>query len=404
LREHNLRLYFTGQVISQVGTWMQLLALPWLVLHLTHSGAAVGIVTGIQFAPILIGGAWSGVLIDRLDKRRVLFVTTTLAGLVALALSAVVFVRVDSIGLITVLAFLGGAVNAVDNPARRALVPELVEPGDVTNAVALNNAVFTSARVVGPAIAGVLIATVGIGWCFLLNAVSFLAVLVALEAMRPGEFHPAPRITKAKGQLREGLRYAWSTPIVRLALLMTAVIGTLSFNYQVVLPLLAKESFHASAGQFGIMYAVTGVGSLVGALIAAHRGRVSGRVMGFSAILFGVAMTGAAIAPTLTVECIVLVPMGAAGMMFFSMASGACQDVENVVMRGRVTALFSVAFIGSTPIGSPIVGAVAQVLGPRYGLAIGAAAALATGVAALSALRRARTAVSRSDAAVPLVA
>ena len=388
LNSRNLRLYFTGLTISQVGSWVQLVSLPWLVLHLTHNGAMLGLTYALQFLPILLLGAWAGVVADRHDKRRILLLTTTLLGLIALVLGVVTLLDAIAMWNILLLALLLGTVAAFDNPTRRSFVPELVEPHEVANAVSLNNAVFTLSRIIGPSIAGILIATVGIGWCFVVNAASFAAVIVALQMMSTAAIHASPPLPRAKGQLRAGIRYAWDAPLVRLAIVMTFVIGVLTFNYQVVLPLLAKRTFHAGPAAYALMFAATGIGSLAGALMSAHRAQASGPLMARAAIAFGATMGLAALAPSLAVEYVVLVPMGMAGMVFFSMANAAVQDGTDPAVRGRVTALFSVAFLGSTPIGSPIVGAISQQFGPRVGLAIGAIAAAATGIAGLLAVRR----------------
>lgn len=388
LSSPNLRLYFGGLAISQVGSWVQLVAMPWLVLELTHDGTMVGLTYAIQFLPILLLGAWGGLVADRYDKRRLLMLTTTLLGACALALGVITLLGVVNVATVLVLALLLGAVAAFDNPVRRAFVPELVDAGEVTNAVSLNNAVFTAARIVGPSIAGILIATVGIGWCFVLNAVTFVAVFVALQRMATDAIHASAPIPRGKGQLRAGIRYAWDEPLVRLAIILTFVVGVLSFNYQVILPLLAQRTFQAGATGYALMFAATGVGSLVGALVSAHRARASGRWMAGSAVAFGGVMALAAAAPTIAFAYVVLVPLGLAGMVFFSMANAAVQERADPEIRGRVTALFSVAFLGSTPIGSPIVGAISQHVGPRAGLALGAVAAVAAGLAGFWALRR----------------
>lgn len=396
MNSRNLRLYFAGLAVSQIGSWVQLVSLPWLVLRLTHSGTALGLTYALQFLPILLLGAWGGVVADRVDKRRLLVLTTTLLGIVALILGIVTLLDAARIWNIALLAVALGVVAAFDNPTRRSFVPELVAPEAITNAVSLNNAVFTSARIIGPSIAGILIATIGIGWCFIANAVSFLAVIAALLLMSTDAIRATAPIPRARGQLRAGIRYAWNEPLVRLAILMTFVVGVLTFNYQVVLPLLAKRTFGAGAGAYSLMFAATGIGSLVGALASAHRARTSGRVISVSALWFGVAMAAAAAAPSLVVEYVLLVPVGTAGMVFFSMANAAVQERADPEIRGRVTALFSVAFLGSTPIGSPIIGALSQMLGARAGLGLGAIAAVATGAAGLAWLRRWSRAGSQS--------
>jgi len=388
LGSRNLRWYFAGLTVSQVGSWIQLVATPWLVLRLTGNGAILGVTYAMQFVPILLLGAFAGVVADRYDKRTLLIVTTTLLGLNALALGVLTLTHVITVWMIIVLSILLGIVAAFDNPIRRSFVPEIVEPDQLTNAVSLNNAVFTMARIVGPSIAGICIATVGIGWCFILNAVSFVAVVVALQVMHVDQLHGHGPIAKAKGQLRDGFVYAWRDKMIRLATLSIFVVGVLSFNYQVVLPLMAKREFHTGAGGYALMFAATGVGSLVGALFSAHRSRASGRLMVNSVVAFGVAMGLAAVAPTLWLEYLALIPMGMLGMVFFSMANATVQERAVPEIRGRITALFSVAFLGSTPIGSPIIGAVAQSLGARVGFAIGAVAALVTGLVCLAVLHR----------------
>jgi MFS family permease len=388
LHSRNLRWYFGGLTVSQVGSWVQLVATPWLVLHLTGNGAILGITYAVQFVPILLLGAFAGVVADRYDKRRLLIITTTLLGLNASALGILTLLHVITVGMIIVLSILLGVVAAFDNQIRRSFVPELVEPDELTNAVSLNNAVFTMARIVGPSIAGVCIATIGIGWCFIVNAVSFAAVIIALQVMRIDQLHGAGPLARAKGQVRDGFAYAWRDRMIRLSILSIFVIGVLSFNYQVVLPLLAKRTFHTGPSGYALMFAATGVGSLAGALFSAHRAEASGRLMVRSAIAFGVAMGLATVAPTIGLEYLALVPMGMLGMLFFSMANATVQERAVPEIRGRITALFSVAFLGSTPIGSPIVGAVSQSLGPRVGLGIGAVAALVTGLVSLVVLRR----------------
>lgn len=382
----NLRLYFAGGFVSQVGSWIQLVSLPWLVLHLTHSGALLGATYALQYLPVLVLGAWAGVVADRHDKRIILLITTTGLGVLALIMGVLTLLDVIAMWNIVIIALLLGVFAAFDTPTRRAFVPELVQPEEIANAIGLSNAVLTSARIIGPSIAGILIATVGIGWCFMVNAASFAAVIVVLLMMKTDQIRAAAPLARAKGQLRAGISYAWNEPLVRLAIIMTFVIGVLAFNYQVVLPLLAKRTFHEGAAAYAMMFAATGFGSVIGALFSAHKARASGRMMCMSAIAFGVLMGFAALAPTLTIEYVILVPMGACSMIFFSMAAAAVQEGADAAMLGRVTALFSVAFVGSTPIGSPIVGAIAQQFGARAGLALGAISAVLVGVVGLIAV------------------
>jgi MFS family permease len=388
----NYRLYFAGQLVSTTGTWMQSIAQAWLVLQLTGSGVALGVTVALQFTPVLLAGAWGGLVADRVDKRRLLIGTQAAAGLLALTLGAVTALGVVQLWMIYVLALGLGAVNALDNPARRAFVAEMVGDEHISNAVSLSSAMFMAARVIGPAIAGLVIATAGVSWCFLANGLSYGVAIVVFALLRRDEFFAVEPVPRRKGQLREGLRYAWSNPALRLPLVLTAVIGTLAFNFQIVLPLLAKQTFDGDAGTFGALYALMSIGSVIGALVTAHEAQATRRYLLGAALAYGVLLIGAAAAPTLAVEMIVLVPVGAAGIAFTAMANGVLQTECAPEMRGRVAALFTVAFLGSTPIGGPIIGWVSEQLGPRAGLAVGGVATLAAAVVAIAAVRRHREA------------
>ena len=322
----------------------------------------------LQFTPVLLVGAWGGLVADRVDKRRLLVGTQAAAGLLALVLGSVTALGVVQLWMIYVLALGLGAVNALDNPARRAFVVEMVGAEHVSNAVSLSSAMFMAARVIGPAIAGLVIAGFGVSWCFFANGVSYSAAVIAFLAMRENEFFSVEPVPRRKGQLREGLRYAWSTPALRLPLVLTAVIGTLAFNFQVVLPLLAKQTFSGDADTLGVLYASMSIGSVIGALISAHEAQATRRFVLAAALAFGAALVAAALAPTFAVELLVLVPVGAAGIAFTAMANGVLQTETAPEMRGRVAALFTVAFLGSTPIGGPIIGWVSQQLGPPIGV------------------------------------
>ena len=386
----NYRLYFAGQLISTTGTWMQSIAQAWLVLQITGSGVALGVTVALQFLPVLLVGAWGGLVADRVDKRRLLVGTQAAAGLLALVLGTVTALGVVQLWMIYVLALGLGAVNALDNPARRAFVVEMVGAEHVSNAVSLSSAMFMAARVIGPAIAGLVIAGFGVSWCFFANGVSYSAAVIAFLAMRENEFFSVEPVPKRRGQLREGLRYAWSTPTLRLVLVLTAVIGTLAFNFQVVLPLLAKQTFSGGADTLGVLYASMSIGSVIGALVSAHEARATRRFVLGAALAFGAALVAAALAPTFALELLVLVPVGAAGIAFTAMANGVLQTETAPEMRRRVAALFTVAFLGSTPIGGPIIGLVSQQLGPRAGLWVGAVATLAVTVVAIAGIRRHR--------------
>jgi MFS family permease len=388
LRVRNYRLYFTGQIISVSGTWMQSVAQAWLVLKLTGSGVALGFTTALQFTPMLLLGAWGGLMADRFDKRKLLIGTQVGAGILALFLGILTASGVIRLWMVFAFAVAFGVVTMLDNPARQAFVVEMVGPDELTNAVGLNSATFNAARIVGPAIAGVLIATVGIAPCFLINAVSYIAVIVALGAMRSSELHRGEPLPRKKGQLREGFQYVWSTPALRGPLLLMAVVGTLAFNFQVILPLVAKYTFHGDAGTYGAISSLMGAGTLVGALVAAAGRRSTPRFLAAAAVVFGVLILVAAGAPTLALEMVAVVPMGFASMTFVVTANSTLQLNSSREMRGRVMALYAVVFLGSTPIGGPIVGWVSQHYGARAALALGGVATLVAGLVSLIGLRR----------------
>jgi MFS family permease len=379
----NYRLYFTGQIISLSGTWMQSVAQAWLVLKLTGSGVDLGVVTALQFLPILVGGPWGGVIADRVDKRRLITGTQTAAAVLALALGVLTVANVVQLWMVYLIAFLLGCVTMVDNPTRQSFVMEMVGREDVPNAVSLNSVVVNAARIVGPALAGLLIATVGIGICFLLNAVSYIAVIAAFVAMRPSELLRTDPLPRSKGQLRAGLRYVWSHAELRTPLLLMAVVGTLAYNFSVVFPLLVKESFHSGAGTYGVLYSVMGAGAVIGGLVVATRGRATRGLLAGSTVSFGAVLLAAAAVPHLAIEIAVMLPVGAASTAFIATSNALLQLGATPDMRGRVMALFSVVFLGSTPIGGPIVGWIAQVAGPRVALGVGAVATLATGLVAV---------------------
>jgi MFS family permease len=382
LTVRNYRLYFIGQVISVSGSWMQRVAQSWLVLHLTGSGVALGVVSALQFLPMLVLGAWGGVIADRVDKRRVLMLTQAVMGFLALALGVVTLTGSVRLWMVYLLALLLGLVTAMDNPARQSFVMEMVGRRQVTNAVSLNSAVFTGARVVGPAIAGIVIALVGTGWCFVINAASFGAVVLALVAMDPSRLERVQATARRRGLVMEGLRFVWSRPDIRLPLAVLAVVGTLALNWTVILPLLARNTFHGDAGTYGLLFAMLGLGSLGGALFTASRREPSGRLLLGALAAFGVLMLGAALAPTLPLELAALILTGMAALVFQTTANSLIQLRSEPALRGRVMSLYAVLFIGTTPIGAPIVGWAAQQAGPRAALVLGAAAILVTATVA----------------------
>jgi MFS family permease len=390
LAVRNYRLYFFGMLVSASGTWMQSVAQGWLVLKITGSGTAVGLVTAMQFVPMLIGGAWGGVIADRFDKRRTLIVSQLALALSATALAAVTLSGVVTLWMVFAAAFLTGCATMIDNPTRQAFVIELVGPDRVANAVALNSAMFNAARIVGPALGGLLILVGGTGTCFAYNAISYLAVVVGLMLMHTDELRRSAPIARAKGQVRAGFRYVLNTPALRRPLLLVAVIGTFSLNFTVLMPLLARFTFHAGPGTLGLLTSAMGLGSLVGALAAAARSKPSPTLLVAAGFALGVFMLGVAVAPTLLIAIPMLALAGAATITFLATANSLLQIASSMEMRGRVMALYALVFLGSTPIGGPIVGAAAQRFGPRAGFGIGAAAAFVGAVGAASGLLRAR--------------
>ena len=384
LRTPNYHLYFFGQIVSLTGTWMQSVAQAWLVLRLTGSGLALGTTAALQFAPILVAGPWGGVIADRVDKRRLIIWTQSAAGTLALVLGLLTLENVVRLWMVYVLALLLGLVNLVDMPVRQSFVFEMVGPSDLANAVSLNSVVVNGARVVGPAVAGLLIASVGLTPCFLINAASYLAVIAGLLAMDTTLLNRATRVARGPGQLRAGLRYAWSRTELRTPLLMMAVVGTLAYNFSVVLPLLAETTFGGGARAYGGMFSVMGAGAVLGGLVFAARARPTRLLLASAAVAFGLAIGLAAAAPNLALATLAMLPIGAASTAFIATSNSLLQLNASSEMRGRVMALFSLVFLGSTPIGGPLVGWIAERFGPRDALGLAAAATLLTGIFGLA--------------------
>ena len=397
----NYRRYFAGQVVSLAGNWMQIVAETWLVLKLTNNGALVGLAAALQFLPMLVAGAWGGLLADRVPKRRLLMTTQALMALPALALFALVTTHSVEVWQVLALIFVRGAINAVDNPARQSFVVEMVGPDRVVNAVSLNSVIVHTARIAGPAAAGAVIAVAGVGPCFLVNAFSFIAMLIALRGMDPRALQAGAPAQRAPGQLRAAVRYVRATPALRVPLLMMAVVGTLSFNFQVLLPLVARFTWHGTAATYAALTSAMAAGSVLGALASGARGRVSPALLAGSSLAFGALTLLAAGAPAFAVQIAVLVPLGAASVTFAAGVNSTLQLSADPAMRGRVMALYSVVFLGSTPIGAPLVGWIAETAGPRVGLSVGGLAALLTGAFAYAALRRAPAPAGSPAAAAP---
>jgi MFS family permease len=390
LRLHNYRLWFIGQTISQSGSWMQSLAQSWLVYQLTGSALDLGITAGLQFAPVLVFGTIGGLVAGRVNKRIALLVTQSAFLLQSAVLSVLLFTGVARLWMVWVLAAIYGLINVVDNPTRQIFVMEMVGREDLANAVALNSVIVNASRIAGPAVAGVLILAVGLAWTFAVNAATFVAVIAALLAMRSAELYRSAPVKRARGQIRAGLRYAWGTWELRVPLLMMAVVGTLSYNFSVIMPLLAGKVFHHGAGTLSALTVAMGVGALGGGLFTAARRRPGYRLLVIVALVFGLCTIAVALAPTLIVALAVLVPMGAASVSFIATGNSLLQLHSTGAMRGRVMGLWAIVFLGSTPIGGPLTGFLAAHLGTRATLAIGGGAAvLAAGGAALV-LRRIR--------------
>jgi MFS family permease len=388
LRQRNYRLFFFGQLVSIAGTWMQTVAQSFVVLDLTHSGTQLGLTTAARFLPMFVFGPLGGVFADRMDRRRVLYVTQALSGLLAGVFAVTVGTHSIRLWIVYLLALALGFVNVFDNPARQSFISEMVSTGDLPNAVTLNSVAANMARVFGAALGGVIAAAIGLALCFTVNAFSFGAVLVSLAAMRSSELFPAERVSRQKKQVRQGLRYVRNTPELLIPLLMIAVVGTLAWEFQVSLPLMASEVFHGGAGSYGVMASVMGGGAVIGGLISAARARPRARALCLAAIGWGIAILAAAVAPSFALELAALVFVGYGSITFNSLAKTTLQLAAKPEMRGRVMALWALAWMGSTPIGGPIVGWTGQAIGARWALVIGGVATLACGVLALPALTR----------------
>lgn len=386
-RVRNFRLFFMGQGISQIGNWLTLIAQTLLVLDLTGDGVAVGLLVACQFAPVLILGAWAGLVADRSDKRRLLFIVQVGAMAQSFVLAGLAFMDEPPLAAIYVVAAFGGLCMAFDNPARRAFVVEMVPEDMVHNAVSLNSAMMTSSRVIGPALGGLLITTVGYGWAFALDGFSYIAVLVGLWLMRTEDLRPSTPAPRGKGQVREGLRYVRRTPVLFVPLVMMLFVGTLAFNFQVTLPLLVTRTFDRSKVAFTVLFSVISLGSLVGALWTARRRTIGVADVIRASLGFGLALLALAMAPTVAWAFPLGFVLGMTSIGFLTASTAIVQTEAAPEMRGRVLALQAMVFLGSTPIGGPIVGAIAEYVGPRWAVAVGGLAALGAAAWGTLALR-----------------
>lgn len=389
LKIRNYRLYFIGQGLSHGGNWMQIVGVSWLVLQLTGSGVALGSVLAFRFMPMLFGGPFAGIVVDRFEKRRILYVTQTSFALLALALSALVYTDTIQIWMLFIFAIIYGCVDVIDNPTRQTFVHEMVGRDNIRNAVALNSTEANLARAIGPLVAGSLIATVGIAFCFAANAVSFGAVLFVISRMRQGEFHHEEKAHKPVGHVSGIISYVASVPLIRDILLIMAAIGTLSYEFQVSLPLLAQSTFHGTAADYAALLSAMGMGSVAGGLFAASRRRIAVREFVVAALLFGISICVTALMPTLSLAIIGMIFVGFFSINLTSLGNTMIQLESLPHMRGRVMSLWSMAIFGSTLVGGPVIGLIGEFANARWALAAGGITAIiAAGYAAFSMLKK----------------
>jgi len=385
LRNPNYRLWAGGAIVSNVGTWMQRTAQDWIVLtQLTdHNATAVGIVMGLQFGPQLLMLPFSGFAADHLDRRKLLLATQAGMGLLALGLGLLTVTGLVRLWEVYIFAFLLGCVAAFDSPARQTFVSELVGEADLSNAVALNSTSFNAARMIGPAVAGVLIAGIGTGWVFLINAASFAAVIGSLCLLRVDQLHRGAKPIRTKGSLAEGFRYVWKRPDLKAILLMLLFIGTFGLNFPIFISTMSVSAFHAGASEYGLLTSTMAVGSVIGALLAARRGQAHVALLFVVAAVFGLGLALAAVMPNYWLFGLALIIVGVSAQTFTTTLISTVQMTTEPAMRGRVMAIVLAIAMGGTPIGAPIVGRIADVFGPRWGIAVGAVAGFAAAIVGL---------------------
>jgi MFS family permease len=401
LRQPNYRRFFAGHAVSVIGTWMQRVAQDWLVLSLTGSGVALGVSTALQFGPMLALGLWGGTVVDRVDRRRLIIATQSVQAALAATLGILALTGAVRLWMVYALALVLGLVTVLDSPARQAFVGEMVEPADYVNAQALNSTVHNAGRLVGPAIAGILIATSGVGLAFVVNAVSFVAVLIGLVRMDVGTLRTVRNGGPRKGQAREGLRYVMASPELRAVLLLVGVVALLGQNFRVVLPLLAQDTFHSGAEVYGYLTAALGLGAVLGALFSASKETATSWGLVLSCLAFGVVNLIAAAAPTLTAAYLAMVAIGFVNIVLNTLGRAVLQLGSDQAMHGRVLALHGLVFLGSTPFGGPLLGWICEAYGARAGFVVAGVSALVVGGALLPRLRALRGATAPDEARIP---
>lgn len=379
LKVRNFRNYFIGQALSSVGTGMQMLAQVWLVLDLTHSASALGFVITLQSLPMLVLGPWAGAVADRVDNRRVVVVVSVLAALLAVALGLLVGTGHATLHWIWLLAALLGMVQSFERPAGQALLYELVGPDQLASAIGLNGTLNATTRLLGPATAGAVISTLGMSACFYSNAVSFLAVLVAVSRLRPAEMFPR-RAHGNKVRIRDGFTYAWRIPTLRRGLLAMTLVGMLAYNFAQSVSTMVRFVFRSGPGALGLVQTVSAIGSIIGGLAVGAMAKPTCRRVGLAAVVFGLFIGAACVAPTLWVFALIWIPGGAASGLYLAATQSMLQRAADPEYQGRVMALFSIAWIGTTPVGAPLMGWVIDHWSARVGMGVGAAAALLAGL------------------------
>jgi len=380
LKHRNFRLYFSGQIISNTGNWLTNVALTLLVLKLTHSGLDVGLLAACQYGPILLLSAFGGAVADRSDKRKMLLITQSLEMVQSIGLAIFAFLPHPPIAALFILAVLGGTFLAFDNPLRRSFVSEMVPKEDVSNAVVLYSTIVNTSRILGPTLAGLLIITAGYGWCFTVDAASYVAVLVCLIMMRPKELYRQPPSPRAKGEIRAGFRYVLSQPNLWISFLMLLIIGVLSYNFAVTLPLFVTDGLHKTTTTYTILYSLMGFGSVITALIVARRKLVKLQHAIYGAVALGVSMLILAISPSVLFAAVVSFFIGAASILYTNSTTTLVQLESKSNMRGRVLALQTILLMGTTPIGAPLLGWLADNRGGRAPLVVGGIASMIAAV------------------------